>query len=123
MVMSKVNIHEVKAKLSEYLDRAAQGERILICRHNEPIAELRAVESARIEPRPVGPLPGRVAFEVPASFFEPLSDAELDLWDGGATADPVLAERSGPAGRGTKVAEATPKYGKSRSRRPARRRS
>ena len=48
IVMFKVNVFEVKAKLSEYLDRAARGERIVICRHNKPVAELRP--SARCGP-------------------------------------------------------------------------
>jgi prevent-host-death family protein len=82
MVMFKVNVFEVKARLSEFLDRAAQGERIVICRHNKPVAELRAVEQGRTEPRPVGVLPGRPEFDVPASFFEPLPDDDLDLWEG-----------------------------------------
>lgn len=33
MVMPKVNVFEIKAKLSEYLDRATRGERIVISRH------------------------------------------------------------------------------------------
>lgn len=109
MVMFKVNVHEIKAKLSEYLDRAANGERIVICRHNKPIAELRAVEGARAEPRPVGPLPGRPRFDVPSTFFEPLSNEDMDLWDGGAIAGTSM------------VAEASPHYG-TRPRRPSRRR-
>jgi prevent-host-death family protein len=86
MVMLKVNVFEIKAKLSEYLDRAATGERIVICRHNKPVAELRAVDDVRAEPRPVGPLPGRPEFDVPSSFFDPLPDEEMDLWDGGTPA-------------------------------------
>lgn len=86
MVMLKVNVFEIKAKLSEYLDRAMNGERIVICRHNKPVAELRAVADVRTEPRPVGPLPGRPRFDVPSSFFDPLPDADMDLWEGGPTA-------------------------------------
>src|SRR5437667_260666 len=48
MVMIKVNVFEVKAKLSEYLDRAARGDRIVIYRHNKPVAELRAVSAWEI---------------------------------------------------------------------------
>lgn len=83
IVMIKVNSAEAKAKLSEYLDRALAGERIVICRHNEPVVELRAIESTRVEPRPLGPLPGQPTFEIPPTFFEPLPDDELDLWEGG----------------------------------------
>ena len=89
MVMLKVNVFEVKAKLSEYLDRATRGERIVICRHNKPVAELRAIEDVRTERRPIGPLPGRPTFEVPASFFDPLSQEELDLWEGVGANDPL----------------------------------
>ena len=92
MVMTKVNVFEVKAKLSEYLDRAARGDRIVIYRHNKPVAELRAVEEARSEPRPIGPMPGRPRFKVPASFFEPLPDDELDLWEGTETPRPTRAK-------------------------------
>jgi prevent-host-death family protein len=72
MTMFVVNIAEAKAKLSEFVDAVAAGERVLICKRNRPIAELRAVESARSEPRPIGLARGR--FAVPDSFFEPLPD-------------------------------------------------
>jgi prevent-host-death family protein len=87
--MILVSIVDVKAKLSEYLERAVRGERILICRHNKPVAELRPVEGARAEPRPVGPLPQRPTFEVPPSFFEPLTDGDLELWDRVSGRDPL----------------------------------
>jgi len=122
MVMLKVNIFEVKAKLSEYLDRVSRGEQIVICRHNKPVAELRAIDSARTEPRPLGPLPGRPTFEVPASFFEPLSDEELDLWEGGGTADP-LSPMALPGGKASRVAETKGRYRAHRARRPTTRRS
>lgn len=118
MVMFKVNIFEIKAKLSEYVDRAARGERILICRHNKPVAELRAVDQARTQPRPIGPLPGRPTFEVPASFFEPLTDEELDLWDGMKATDPFSPRSARPgAVRASKVAETTRGTGPRASRR------
>jgi prevent-host-death family protein len=117
MVMSKVNVFEIKAKLSEYLDRAAQGERIVIYRHNTPVAELGPVQSVRTEPRPIGPLPGETPFEVPASFFEPLSDEELDLWEGkGPSSDPLVQTQP------SKVAEQKGGYAApARRRRRARR--
>ena len=122
--MSKVNVFEVKAKLSEYLDRAARGERIVIYRHSTPVAELRAIEDARTEPRPIGPLPGRPTFEVPPSFFEPLPDGELNLWDGVTGTDP-LAPGWAPEipSRTSKVAEAKGGLGVRRGRGRVRRRS
>jgi prevent-host-death family protein len=103
MVMLKVNIFEAKARLSEYLDRAAQGERIVVCRHNTPVAELRPVTAVRTEPRPVGPLPGRPVFEVPSSFFEPLPDDELESWEGAMPSYPLPGRAS--AAKPPRVAE------------------
>jgi prevent-host-death family protein len=123
MVMMKANIFEVKARLSEYLDRAARGERIVICRHNKPVAELRAIDEARTEPRPIGPLPGRPTFEIPASFFEPMSGDDLDLWEGVTSTDPLsTAWTPTPAHRVSKVAETKGKYSTGRRRRSVRRR-
>lgn len=70
--MNKVNVAEMKARLSEFLEIAARGERVLICKHNRPVAELRAVQAVRTEPRPIGGAAGQ--FVVPASFFDPLPD-------------------------------------------------
>jgi prevent-host-death family protein len=106
MVMTQVNVFEVKAKLSEYLDRAARGERIVICRHNKPVAELRAIEPRSMEPRPIGPLPGRPRFALPDSFFEPLPEDELALWDGVSESDPLFTpEPASKPRRPTRVAE------------------
>jgi prevent-host-death family protein len=82
MTMIVVNIFEAKAKLSEYLDMAAHGERVLICKRNRPVVELHAVESARTAPRPVGLGRGRVT--VPPSFFHPLPEQVSAAFDGGA---------------------------------------
>jgi antitoxin (DNA-binding transcriptional repressor) of toxin-antitoxin stability system len=68
--MKLVNIHEAKARLSEYLDLVESGERVLICRRNQPVAELRAVATPRTAPRPLGGTP----LELPATFFEPLPE-------------------------------------------------
>ena len=70
MTMKKVNIHDAKARLSEYLDLVAQGERVLICRRNHPVAELRPVGAVRTEPRPLG----GAAIELPGAFFDPLPE-------------------------------------------------
>ena len=116
MVMIKVNSAEAKAKLAEYLDRALAGERIVICRHNEPIVELRPIAAIHDGPRPVGPLPGRPTFEVSPSFFEPLPDDDLEAWEGAAT-----PAASGSTSSAPRVAERVPEYGSGKS--PRKRRS
>ena len=78
--MKSVNVHEAKARLSEYLALVESGETVLICRRNKPVAELRSVAPARAEPRPVGLAEGKV--RVLPSFFEPLDDELLDLFEG-----------------------------------------
>jgi prevent-host-death family protein len=114
MVMIKANVFEVKARLSEYLDRVANGERVIVCRHNKPIAELRSLAHARTEPRPIGPLEGRPRFDVPASFFEPLEVADLDAWDHVLGSDPLAA--TARASRTSRVAERSTKYGATAAR-------
>lgn len=69
--MIKVNIHETKAHLSEYLSRLQEGETIVICKRNSPVAEIRAIPGKPKGARPVGL--GKGKFRVPKSFFEPLA--------------------------------------------------
>ncbi len=76
-----VNIYEAKAKLSEYLDAAAKGERVLICKHNQPVAELRPVEQVHTGQRDLTPMYPGATFTTPA-FFEPLSAEDLAAWEG-----------------------------------------
>ena len=120
MVMSLVNVFEIKAKLSEYLDRAVRGERVIICRHNKPVAELRALEPVQTQPRPIGPLAGRPTFELAPSFFEPLSDDELDAWEGPVSVDPLQGSwppYAPPSGQ-SRVAEKAPDLPKPSTRSP-----
>jgi prevent-host-death family protein len=109
MTMIVINIHEAKAKLSEYLDAAAAGERVLICKRNQPVAELRAVEQKRTEPRPIGGAKGQVT--IPPSFFEPMPDDFLDAFESG----PVYPD---PVRRPSRVAESRVTYNAPARRKP-----
>ena len=101
--MIMVNIAEAKAKLSEYIEAVSQGEAVVICRHNRPVAELRPIEPARVGPRDLTPMFPGETFMTDA-FFEPMSTAELHEWEGSELF---------PA----RVAERPPDYGSSQSRR------
>ena len=79
MTMIVVNIHDAKAKLSEYLDAVANGERVVICKRNQPVAELRAIDRKRTQPRLLAGGPHH--FAVPDSFFEPMPDEFLDAFE------------------------------------------
>ena len=65
----RVNIREIKANLSEYVERAHAGEIIIVCRRNQPVAELRGIPPSRSKPVLGNAVPG---LHVPPSFFEPL---------------------------------------------------
>ena len=53
--MKIVNIHEAKTKLSALLAEVeATGEKVLICRHGKPVADLVPHrQHSRLEPHPV----------------------------------------------------------------------
>lgn len=79
MVMIMVNIFEAKAKLSEYLEAAASGERVLICNRNRPVAELRALAPPATERR-LGTAAGTVT--IGDTFNDPLPDDLLAAFEG-----------------------------------------
>ena len=81
--MIRLNIHEAKTHLSRYLERVAQGETIILCKRNVPIAEIRPLPRARRKARPLGLARQQLGpFEIPAEFFEPLPDSLLDAFEG-----------------------------------------
>ena len=103
MTMLMVNIADAKAKLSEYVDAVARGERVIICNRNKPVAELRAVEQTAVGPRDLAPMFPGETFMTDA-FFEPMPEDELREWYG----DPASPAR---------VAERPPAYAKAKTRR------
>lgn len=91
MTMIKANVFEVKARLSHYLAEVERGECVVICKRNQPVAELRAVSRVASQPRPVGAVKGVV---VPASFFDPLPPDVLETFYPGAEAPRVPRPRT-----------------------------
>jgi antitoxin (DNA-binding transcriptional repressor) of toxin-antitoxin stability system len=81
--MLKLSIDEANSKLGRYLDKLEKGEKILLCRRNRPIAEIRSLHSPALhKPRPIGLAKG--LFSVPESFFEELPDDMLRSFAGEA---------------------------------------
>jgi prevent-host-death family protein len=76
------SIEEAQERFEELLARAAAGEEVIIVRGDG------AVRLVAVEPSPV-PMPKRVAgklkgrISIGPEFFEPLSEEELKLWEGG----------------------------------------
>jgi prevent-host-death family protein len=104
--MLSINIHEAKAKLSEYLAAVEAGETVQICRRNVPVAEIVPLRQPRKSPRPIG-LACDSNYEIPASFFEPLPDELLKAFNGGLP-DPLLDNPDASAE--LQVAEPGPAY-------------
>jgi prevent-host-death family protein len=80
MTMLKINVHEAKTHLSRYLEKVKQGEIILLCNRNQPIAEIRPIETHRRLSRPIGL--AKEIFAVPDSFFEELPEEIVAFFRG-----------------------------------------
>jgi len=78
--MIRINVHEAKTHLSRYLEAVGEGETILLCKRNIPIAEIRPLAKKGHKPRTMGLAKG--LFSVPASFFEDLPEAALAAFHG-----------------------------------------
>jgi len=78
--MIKLNIHEAKTHLSRYLDLVVNGETILLCKRNVPVAEIRPIPNKPKAKRPIGLAEGK--FEIPPIFFDPLPDDVIDSFNG-----------------------------------------
>jgi len=78
--MVRLNVHEAKTHLSKYLKRLEQGEVIVLCRNNRPIAEIRALPNSPPPQRIFGVDQGKII--ISPKFFEPLDDDTLAYFSG-----------------------------------------
>ncbi len=74
----EVSVHEAKTNLSKLLEAVGRGDRVIITRHGVPTAEL---VPARRKAVRFGVLKDKVG-PVPDAFFEPLTEEELQDWEG-----------------------------------------
>lgn len=70
-----INIHEAKTHLSRLVERAHQGEEIILAKAGKPYARLVPLEERRER------VPGIVQGRVTEAFFEPLPEEELAAWE------------------------------------------
>lgn len=75
-----MTVHAAKTHLSRLIEQALRGEEVIIARGDKPVVRLVPVDAPRPRRR-FGSLKGQI--EVPDSFFEPLPEVELRLWEGG----------------------------------------
>lgn len=77
--MTVVTIHYAKTNLSRLLAEVEAGGEVVIARGKTPIARLMSVAPPTAK-RVFGSMKGQV--DLDDSFFEPLPDDELALWNG-----------------------------------------
>ena len=85
--MIKLNIHEVKGQLSKYIEMVGAGETIVVCKRNIPVAEIRPIEKKQKRTPILGSAAGMG--KILKSFREPMSQADLRLWEEGDEKDPL----------------------------------
>jgi antitoxin (DNA-binding transcriptional repressor) of toxin-antitoxin stability system len=79
MSTTRINMQEAKTHLSAHIAKLAEGDRIILCRRNRPVAEIRPIQQPMDQARPVGL--GRGLAEVPESFFDPLPEHVLESFE------------------------------------------
>lgn len=79
--MPTFTVHQAKTNLSKLIAQAEAGEEVTISRGDKPAVRL-VVVAAEPDPKPRVPglWKGRIGFD--ESFFDPLPDEELALWNG-----------------------------------------
>jgi len=78
--MATVTIHKAKTQLSKLVEQAERGEEVIIARGKKPVARLVPYQAEQPK-RGFGSMKGKVWLD--ESFWEPLPEQELKLWEGG----------------------------------------
>jgi prevent-host-death family protein len=73
-----VTIHAAKTQLSRLIERACQGEEVVIARRDVPVVRLVPIRD-RPPTRKFGAMKGRAKTGKP--FFEPLPGDEVERWN------------------------------------------
>lgn len=77
-----VNMHEAKTNFSKLVERAMAGEDIIVAKAGKPCVRLVPVLDEALPPRKPGRLKGLLSGIPDSVWFDPMSDEELDLWEG-----------------------------------------
>jgi antitoxin (DNA-binding transcriptional repressor) of toxin-antitoxin stability system len=76
--MNQVNIHEIKANFAKYLGKVAQGETLIICKHNKPFVQMSPLQKPKPVKRILGS--GKGSLKVSPDCFEPWPKDYLDFF-------------------------------------------
>ena len=85
IVMIKLNINEIKAQFSKYIEMVEAGDTVLVCKRNVPVAEIRPVEKKKQRKPIFGSARGQGW--IAPDFDDPLPDERL--WYDGGPDDPL----------------------------------
>jgi len=80
--MESVNIHDAKTHLSRLVQRASEGETIILARAGKPVAKLSAIETSITAPSRMGFLVGQMDF--PDDFDQMDAEAIIEEFEGRA---------------------------------------
>lgn len=75
--MKIITMHDAKTNLSRLVEEARAGAEIVIARGKVPLVRLVPIDQPPVK-REFGAMRGKL--KVPASFFEPLPEEELEAW-------------------------------------------
>jgi antitoxin (DNA-binding transcriptional repressor) of toxin-antitoxin stability system len=70
--MTQIDVTQLESNPGEYLAQVVRGETIVICKDQQPVAEMRPVVPPLQGPRPLGLGVGSAVIH--PSFYEPLPD-------------------------------------------------
>ena len=73
----QVNVHQAKSQLSRLLQLVEEGERVIITRHGQPVAEL---APARRKGFPFGAARKEPLVPAGDDWWQPMTDAEAEDW-------------------------------------------
>ena len=82
-IMISLNINEIKTHFSSFLAKVRNGETVIVCKRNVPIAEIKPIAARPNKKRPIG-LAGKEYpdFRISDAFFEPLPDDLVAAFNG-----------------------------------------
>jgi len=78
-----LNINEIKSHFSNCLAKVGDGETVIVCKRNVPVAEIKRITARPAQKRPIG-LAGKEYpdFQINDAFFEPLPDEIVSAFYG-----------------------------------------
>jgi prevent-host-death family protein len=92
--MPTYTVHEAKTHLSKLIERAERGEEVIIARGDKPAVRITAIEDKRKPKRQPGAFKGQIVIH--DSFWEPMTEEELALWEEGHENDPLRQPLNNP---------------------------